>query len=274
MSSPATATVVLAGGHESGDGSGLARFERQPQVRVALGRGRGLHDAVTAALAAGPPVVVVPMTMGRDPTMVAEAAKTLRWLARKQPGAIALSAPFGVADHLTARLRSVAREVAAGCPGCALVIAARSSNPFDDAELHRIAHLVRVHGAGLEVAVATLGPDSSGLDEAIARVRRLGFDHSVVVPAGFQDSFEIARVLPVPLGVTEHAPLMSDAVVRRIVADRVGAALHALGHGEDGIAAGLAADHGHGYAHSHAGVHDHRHLRTSSRDVRATAAGW
>lgn len=257
MFSPATVNVVLAGGHESNDGADLVRFAQQPAVRVALGRGRGLHDAVTASRAAGRPVVVVPMTMGRDPTMVAEAAKTLHWLARKQHAAIALAAPFGIADHLTARLRSVAREVAAQCPDAALLIAARSSNPFDDAELHRIAHLVRVHGAGLEVAVATFDHGSAALDDAITRLRRLGFDRITVVPAGFDGSFEIARVLADPAGVSEHAPLTSDTVVHRIVADRVDAALHALRHGDDGIDTGLSADHGHGYAHSHAGAHDH-----------------
>ncbi|HEV7763299.1 MAG TPA: hypothetical protein VGO78_30020, partial [Acidimicrobiales bacterium] len=134
----ATVQVVLVGGHESDGSAALARFARRLPRAVALPPGRRLHDAVTAALVAGDTVVVVPMTFGRDPTMVADTAKTLRWIASRHDGSVALAAPFGVADHLTARLRAAAGAVRARDPRAALVVAARSSNPFDDAELHRI----------------------------------------------------------------------------------------------------------------------------------------
>jgi hypothetical protein len=259
-----TATqVVLVGGHESDGGAALARFEHLLPGAVALPPGRRLHDAVTRARAAGDTVVVVPMTYGRDPTMVADTARTLRWIADREggPPAVALAAPFGVPDHLTARLRAVADRVRTDDPGAALVVAARAGGPFDDAELHRVAHLVRVHGADVEVAVATLGGDAAdGADLALAldRLRRLGFARSVVVPAGFAPGLDVDAGRAGLAGMTQAGPLMGDAAVARIVTERVEAARHDLGHGRDGIAAGLAADHDHGYAHSHAAPgHDH-----------------
>lgn len=242
--------IILAGGHESADSADLARFAPLLPQATVTPPGRRLHDIATAGVLAGDTVIVVPMTLGRDPTMVADAAKTLRWLARTHGGSLALTAPFGVADHLTARLRAAANAVHARDPGAALVVAARASNPFDDAELHRIAHLVRVHGAGIEVIVATL-PTDDAIVATLDRLRLLGVERSVVVPAGFAHGLALTDGLPGLDGMTEHGPLVPDSVVARIVADRVGAARHDLHHGRSGIEAGLTADHGHGYAHSH-----------------------
>jgi sirohydrochlorin cobaltochelatase len=253
------AGAVLVGGHESDGSAALARFAHRLPHAVAVPPGRRLHDAVTAALLSTETVVVVPMTFGRDPTMVADTARTLRWIASRHDGppAVALAAPFGVVDHLTARLRAVAGGVRSADPGAALVVAARSGGPFDDAELHRIAHLVRVHGAGVEVAVATLDHDAD-VAATLDRLRRLGFERSVVVPAGFAPGLGVDGGLPAFAGMSQAGPLMGDAAVARIVDERVDAALHDLGHGRDGIAAGLTADHGHGYAHSHS-HDDHSH---------------
>jgi hypothetical protein len=256
--------VVLVGGHESDGSAALVRFARRLPRAVALPPGRRLHDTVTTALQAGETVVVVPMTFGRDPTMVADTARTLRWIAsgrhgHDRPVALALAAPFGVVDHLTARLRAVAGRVATRDPRAALVVTARASDPFDDAELHRIAHLVRVHGAGVEVAVATVDRDPD-VAPTLDRLRRLGFERNVAVPAGFAPGLDVDAGLPRFAGLAQAGPLMSDAAVGRIVTERVGAALHDLGHGRDGIAAGLAADYGHGYAHSHShSDHGHDH---------------
>jgi hypothetical protein len=94
--------IVLVGGHESNDGADLLRISEQVDGAISASPGRAFHNSVSAALEAGETVVVVPMTFGRNPTMVADTAKTLKWLADKHPGRIALSAPFGQLDHLTA----------------------------------------------------------------------------------------------------------------------------------------------------------------------------
>ena len=95
--------LVLVGGHESDGGADLVRFERLLPGAIAVGAGRRLDSVVRHELGHDGIVVVVPMTFGRDPTMVADTAKTLRWIATKHRGAVALAAPFGVADHLTAQ---------------------------------------------------------------------------------------------------------------------------------------------------------------------------
>ena len=254
--------LVLVGGHGSGDAAELVRYERRLPRAVAVRPGRRLHDVVSAAVSDGETVVVVPMTYGRDPAMVADAAKTLRWLAVKHRGSVALAAPFGVVDHLTARLRAVTGAARARDPHAALVVAARASNPFDDAELHRIGHLVRVHGAGAEVVVATLDADGE-VAGVLHRLRLLGFERSVVAPAGFSSGLDVDLDDPAFAGMSQHGTLTSDSAVARIVTERVEVARHDLHHGRDGIEAGLAADHGHGYAHSHGSGQDndqdHRH---------------
>lgn len=235
-----TIGAVLVGGHERG---------RRSDV---VAPGRQLQQAVIDALIEQPVVVVVPMTFGRDPAMVADTAKTLRWLAPSHPGRVALAAPFGTADHLVALLRGAARRAREADPDAGLIVAAPASNPFDDAELHRLAHLVRVHGAGIPVEVALLDDDA---DVVVAhdRLRRLGVPSSVVVPAGFGCG-------PVPVdvaGLSAHGPLLGEAAIARIIGSRADEARHVLlDHGDDGIAAGLDADHDHGYAHTH---HDHHH---------------
>lgn len=263
--------VVLVGGHESDGGADLVRYEEQVPRAVAVRPGCRLHDVAMAALDAGETVVAVPMTFGRDPTMVADTARTLRWVTERWGGAVALAAPFGVADHLTARLRAAAGAVHARDAGAAVVVAARAGDPFDDAELHRIGHLVRVHGAGAEVAVATLDRDAA-VAGALDRLRRLGCERSVVVPAGFATGLDVDPSDPAYTGMTHAGPLLGDGAVARIVTERVEAALHDLDHGCDGIAAGLGADHDHGYAHSHAPAdgdghtHDHDHSHEHPHD--------
>jgi len=262
MSPAAAPRVVLVGGHESNGGADLAPLERVVPRSTVVAADRRLHDVVGAALDAGDTVVAVPVTFGRDPTMVADAAKTLRWLATTRRGALALAAPFGGPDHLVARLRAVVRTVGDRDPGAAIVVAARSSNPFDDAELRRISHLVAVHGAGAEVLAATVAADAE-LATAVERLRRLGFPRAVVVPAGFARTFDVDPAATAFDGTTFHGALHGDASAARIVAERVAAAVHDLDHGWDGIDAGLGADHDHGYAHSHdhagGGPHPHTH---------------
>lgn len=251
--------VFLVGGHESADGADLVRLEDTIDGARAARPGRQFHNRVSEALDAGEVVVVVPMTFGRNPTMVADTAKTLRWLAAKHPARLALAAPFGSIDHLTAWLRTAANAARAEDPDAGLVVVAPRSNPFDEAELHRVAYLVATHGAADEVFPAIVD-DGGSIAPVVERLRRLGIGRTAVIPAGF--AAHPTEDLEALDGARFAGPLMSDAAIARVVRTRVAAALAALGQGEDGVADGLDADHGHGYAHSHAfeeGPHSHPH---------------
>ena len=237
------ARVILVGGHESADGADLARFEDPDRLGVSA-PGRVLHNAVSAHLDAGETVVVLPMTFGRNPTMVADAAKTLAWLGPRHPGRLGLAAPFGQPDHLVAWLRTAANRARAVDPDTALLVVAPHSNVFDEAELHRLAYLVAAHGALPDVAVA-IADDSAALSAHVQRLRLLGARRVAAIPAGFAES------LP-ETDAEDLGPLMSHAAIDRVIRTRVRDALAALAAGHDGIDVGLAADHGHGYAHSHA----------------------
>lgn len=263
MTAAPAARVILVGGHESADGADLARFEDAGRIGVSP-PGRALHNAVSAHLDAGDTVVVLPMTFGRNPTMVADAAKTLAWLGPRHPGRLALAAPFGQADHLVAWLRTAANRARAVDPETALLVVAPSSNVFDEAELHRLAYLVAAHGALPDVAVA-IADDSAALSAHVHRARLLGARRVAAVPAGF------AVALP-ETDAEDLGPLMSHAAIDRVIRTRVRDALAALAAGVDGVGVGLAADHGHGYAHSHAfeesqrghAGHTHPHPHTHS----------
>ncbi|SFJ95288.1 hypothetical protein [Cellulomonas sp. KH9] len=267
---------VLVGGHESARGADLERLRGALPGAVVCAPGRSLQDAVRAGLAVGPePVIVLPMTWGRDPVMVADTARTLRWLAAGSGrGRIALADQFGTIDHLVALLRAAATRTAARQPGAGLVLAAPGADPFDDAELHRVAHLVRTFGTGLEIGVACVGTDAD-LARAVQRVRLLGAQDVVVVPAGFAATAPCADALD---GAAFFGPLLSDTALLRIVRERLAAAEHDLQHGHDGIEEGLEADHGHGYAHSHAGLagtghpHTHPHPHRAARLAPAVPA--
>ncbi|MEV0186993.1 cobalamin biosynthesis protein CbiX [Kitasatospora purpeofusca] len=222
--------------------------------------GRPLAEAVRSALAAGEgPVCVVPMTLGRDPGLVADSARALRWLAAgpEGRGRLALTAPFGAAEHLVGWLRAAAAVAPAG----ALLVTAPAAGPFDDAELFRIARLVRQFGRHRWVEVAFAGGDPDPVEGA-ERCRLLGAGEVTAVAASFGSPFGAA----VPPRLRDGGPLLRPAAVAGVVAARTAAALHLLGHGEDGIAAGLDAEHGHGYAHSHEpGGPRHPHPHTQSQ---------
>jgi len=268
---PAPPRLIVVGGHESDNGADLAFLSRHFDDLLITAAGRPLHRNVSRVLDSDDrPILVLPMTFGRNPTVVADTAKTLKWLAVGEASTrIALCDPFGTPDHLIAWLRTAATQVAAADPAAALVITARASNPFDDAELYRIAHLVITHGSATEVDVACVDQDAD-VARSVTRMRKLGFDHTVVVPAGF------ARSSSAPFGTGElagsrfYGPLMSEQAIVRVITERISDAEHNLGHGHNGISAGLEADHGHGYAHSHAfedGQPGHSHPHSHEHSV-------
>ncbi len=239
-------TPVLVGGHESAYGADLAPLVGRLPGAVVTTAGRSLAEAVSASVDIAIPAVVLPVTWGRDPVLVAETAKVLRWIGAETDGsAIALAAPFGTPDHLVAWLRRAAAETARNHAAAGVVVAAPAANPFDDAELHRLAHLVRAHGAGVHVEVACVETDAD-VAEAVRRSSVLGCEHVTVVPAGF------ARREPTGAawaGASSYGPLLTDDALLGVIDQRIGAADRALEHGDDGIAAGLRADRGYGHGH-------------------------
>ncbi|MER7765450.1 cobalamin biosynthesis protein CbiX [Kitasatospora sp. NPDC096140] len=299
MTRPQSATVVLAGGHESDGGRDLAPLvAADPAVHAAAPAGRPLAEAVRRALAADDrPVCVVPMTLGRDPRLVADSARALRWLAAGEGrGRLALAAPFGAAEHLIGWLRAAARTA----PDGALLVTAPTAGPFEDAELFRIARLVRQYGQHRWVEVAFEGGDPDPAEGA-ERCRLLGAREVTAVPASFgpalraalpgvrdgtrdgagvgsrdgagvgsrdgagkgsRDGTRDGEPAVAPAGIRDGGPLLRPSAIAGVIAARTAAALHTLGHGEDGIRAGLDAEHGHGYPHSHgpgAAHHPHGH---------------
>jgi sirohydrochlorin cobaltochelatase len=260
-------TVLLSCGHESVGGTALPELTRPAEV---LPAGRVLSEAVSTALQRAPrPVCVVPMTLGRDPRLVAESARALRWAAAESghPHRVALTAPFGTTDHLTAWLRSAALRFER-VPGAVrgLLIAAPTGGPFDDAELFRIARLVRQYGRHQLVEVAFAGGDPD-ITEGIERLTRLGAERVGLISAGFGPVCPETGNASAP--VDDAGPLLGSAMISRVVQARVAAALDGLASDEDGIAAGLHAEHGHGYAHSHQpAMHTHPHTEHDHTDHR------
>ena len=209
------------------------------------------------------------MTLGRDPRLVAESARALRWAAAEsgRPHRVVLTAPFGTAEHLTAWLRSAALRVAR-VPGAmhGLLITAPTGGPFDDAELFRIARLVRQYGRHQLIEVAFAGGDPD-IAEGIERLTRLGAERVGLISAGFGPVSPETDNASAP--VDDAGPLLGSAMISRVVQDSVGAALDGLARGEDGISAGLHAEHGHGYAHSHRpAMHTHPHTEHDHTDHR------
>jgi sirohydrochlorin cobaltochelatase len=264
---PYDATVLLSCGHESVGGTALPELTRPAEV---LPVGRALSEAVSTALErASRPVCVVPMTLGRDPRLVAESARALRWVGAESghPHRVALTASFGTTDHLTAWLRSAAlRFERVPDAVCGLLIAAPAGGPFDDAELFRIARLVRQYGRHRLVEVAFTAGDPD-IAEGIERLTRLGAQRVGLISAGFGPVSSETLNASVP--VDDAGPLLGSAMICQVVQARVVAALEGLARGEDGIAAGLHAEHGHGYAHSHPpAIHTHPHTEHPHTDHR------
>jgi len=253
-------TLVLVGGHESGAGEQLGPWVESGHAFRAVGTGRALAEAVEAALAhTDRPACVVPMTLGRDHELVADAARALRWIARSTtPGRLALTEPFGAAEHLVGWLRAAAGRDAEADDSTAVLVTAPAADAFQDAELFRIARLVHRHGRHRRVEVAFTGPGADpDLAEGVDRCRRLGAERVVLLPAAFGP----AAAAPVP-GAEDGGRLLSLQAVAGVLDARADAALHRLHHGQDGIAAGLDAAHGQGFAHSHGPGPGHSHGHT------------
>nr|WP_237535812.1 cobalamin biosynthesis protein CbiX [Streptomyces sp. SID3343] len=225
--------------------------------------GRELYRAVHERVRAGyEQICVVPMTLGRDAELVADTARTLAALGPAERTRVVQAAPFGTARHLTGWLRAAANRVPLDA---ALVVAAPAGDVYDDAELYRIARLVRQHGRHrlVEVALTDGDPD---LAHGVERCRVLGARRVVVLPASFVVP-STARIDCAPA-----TALLTPSAVAEVVAARVADAVERRrAHGDDGVAAGLvaAADHGTGHSHApDAGGHSHHdHDHAHAHDV-------
>ncbi|WTW99470.1 cobalamin biosynthesis protein CbiX [Streptomycetaceae bacterium NBC_01309] len=238
------AAVVGVGGHESADGTALpAAFgTRFAAVRC----GRELHQCVSALLrGTDGRVCVVPMTLGRDPRLVADTARTLLALPADARERVVLAEQFGTTEHLTGWLRAAASRVPAEH---ALLVTAPAGDAYDDAELFCVARLVWQYGRHRIVEVALVGGDPDPVRGA-ERCLALGAAHVAPLSASF-----------VPPGLPDALPLLSPAAAAQVLRARVDTALRrARSTGDDGIAAALrAADH-HGTSHSHDDGHEHGH---------------
>ncbi|RPK39288.1 hypothetical protein EES39_27575 [Streptomyces sp. ADI92-24] len=248
--------VIAVCGHEAAYGRALDGLV-DPGVSV-VPSGRELFRSVCANLRRGEETVVVPMTLGRDPGLVADTARSLRAVSGGERAATVLAEPFGTAQHLVGWLRAAAGRVP---EASALLVTAPSGDPFEDAELYRIAALVRRYGRHALVEVAFTGGDPDPA-EGVRRCRLLGAERVTLLSAGFAppEAPEVGGAAGLP--VDRAGPLVSASALRRVLAERVAdARRRRREHGDDGIAPGLTAAENHGYSHAHppGEGHDHGH---------------
>ncbi|MFJ1791652.1 sirohydrochlorin chelatase [Kitasatospora griseola] len=254
------AHVLAVCGHESAHGAALRRLAG-PDTGVVTG-GRELARAL-AARPAGQDVVVVPMTLGRDLELVADAARTVRGLPPGSRRGVAVARPFGTAEHLIGWLRAAATTVPADA---ALLLTAPAGDPYEDAELYRVARLVRCYGRHRLVETAFVGGDPDPV-EGVRRCALLGARRIALLPASFT---------PVPrpsaidgVRMLDAGPLLGPAALAAVLAARVADAGRLLREsGDDGVDRAVGAAHGHGLGHTHGPGegHTHTHLHGPGAD--------
>ncbi|MGW6207862.1 cobalamin biosynthesis protein CbiX [Streptomyces sp. NPDC055089] len=245
--------VIAVCGHEAAYGRAL---DGVVDAGVSIvSSGRELFRSITAHGRRNTETVVVPMTLGRDPELVADTARTLRAVPAGERGTTVLAEPFGTSQHLVAWLRAAAGRVP---ETSALLVTAPSGDPFEDAELYWIAALVRRYGRSGLVEVAFTGGDPDPA-EGIRRCRLLGAQRVAVVPAAFALP-DVPEEGTVPVDLA--GPLIPASALRRVLGERVADARRRWReHGDDGVAAGLTAAENHGHSHTHppGEGHDHGH---------------
>lgn len=240
--------VVAVRGHESA-GPGALRGLLDPRVSC-VPTGRELLHRVRESRSRGEPVCVVPMTLGREPRLVADTARTLLALSAEDRAGTVLAEPFGTADHLVGWLRAAAARVGGDR---ALLVTAPSGDPYADADLFRIARLVRQYGRHRTVEVALIGGDPDPA-EGVRRCLALGERRVTLLPAAW-----VVPEIPDPERCESSGPLLPAAAVAGVLATRVREAWERHDRlGDDGLSRALSADHHHDHTHGH-GPGDHPH---------------
>lgn len=216
---------------------------------------RALAPHLEQARAQDATLVVVPAGTDRDLTSVTRAAQALQW-AQRSGVQVVLGPSLIDATRTIAELRRHLRAVAADHDGVLFV--ARTVDPFADAELVRRVRLARQFSEDLEVETAFEGSWPAP-DTARDRLCRLGATHIA----------EIRADLALGPDAGSATPLFRNSALATAVERASHTALHlARDHHDDGIAAGLLADHATGFAHSHGDgdghTHTHPHGHTHS----------
>lgn len=211
-------------------------------------------------------VVVVPASTGRDLTAITQVAQTLTWL--KSSGSapqLLLAAPIFNDTYTIAYLRKRIRS-ATQRGSDAIAFVAQAVDPFADAELFRRVRLAEQYSEKIQVALCfdaalpTKADVFPTVEQTAHTLEKLGATR-----------VELARA---DLGMWEDGEQRFDLCGARALHTAIHLsahnAQHAAEHGDDGLAAGLLADHAAGFAHSHgdedghAHQHEHSHPHTHS----------
>ncbi|QNH96674.1 hypothetical protein [Corynebacterium anserum] len=240
---PETQTVLYATA-ESANHEYLSRATGYPVVADARELSALEHEHIT----------LVPACTSRDLSAITQAAQTMRWLKERDAHrTLIVAEPLSGDTYAIARMRHHIRSLAGKAD--ALLFVSATVNPFADAELIRRVRLARQFSEDVEVDVAFDDVASSPSEAwptplaAAQRLNMLGLESITFIRADLYED---------PLG--EQRTLFKDTALRAAVVASVERARHRAGHGDDGIATGLLADHGAGFAHSHGDEdHDHTH---------------
>lgn len=190
------------------------------------------------------PLVVLPAGTDRDLTSVTQAAQALQW-AKRSGTPVVLGPSLVDATRAIAEMR---RHLRTARGRDAVLFLARTVDPFADAELLRRVRLARQFSEDVEVEVAFEGSWPTP-EQARDRLRLLGA----------REVTEVRADLVLGGDAVGATPLFRASALATAVERASHTALHLLrDHGDDGIAAGLLADHATGFAHSH-GEEDHGH---------------
>lgn len=236
-------TVLYAGAEASTPGA-LAAATGTPVVTGP----RALAPYLEQARQQEQPLVVIPAGTDRDLTSVTQAAQALQWAQRS--GTEVILAPSLVdATRAIAEMRRHLRVAGSSQGKDAVLFLARTVDPFADAELLRRVRLARQFSEDLEVEVAFEGSWPTP-EKARERLRLHGAD----------DILEIRADLALGEDAGTAAPLFRASALVTAVERTAHTAVHlAHDHHDDGIAAGLLADHATGFAHSHGDEDGHSH---------------
>lgn len=193
-------------------------------------------------------LVVVPAGTGRALTSVTQAAQALAW-ERRSGTTVVLGPSLIDGTRAIAEMRRHLRASAKDHD--AVLFTANTVDPFADAELLRRVRLAQQFSEDLLVEVAFEGSWPS-VDTARERLRLLGATRVAQVRAD--------------LGQDDSAtPLFRSSSLATAASRASHTALHQLvDHHDDGVAAGLLADHATGFAHSHGDEDGHSHGHSHS----------